>query len=107
MERVVKRLQIRLFAEADEIPDNQALAETQLVRHLNRLEDLSRDCMKTWVLSALRNQLIAERGALFAPTEKTASNESTINIDAESNDTPKGEDKWSVDDSASGSMSIM
>ncbi len=33
--RIEKRIQLRLFGQGDEVPDQHALVETRLIRHVN------------------------------------------------------------------------
>ena len=68
----IKRLQLRLYSEGEDVSDSDALLETLVVRHLNRLESLSGDCMKSWVVAALKNQYLLEKGHNIRGPEASA-----------------------------------
>lgn len=62
MARMERRIQMRIFAEDESVSDDAALIETRLVRHMNKLEGMSRDNLKNWIMTALRNQYLIDSG---------------------------------------------
>ncbi len=115
-ETIVKRLQLRLYSEGESVKDETALVETLVVRHLDRLESLSRDCMKSWVISALKNQYLLELGmnkvgatnGISVATGLTPeTKESLADLEQGLNETLPVDDNWSQDPSAAESMSLM
>lgn len=115
-ETIVKRLQLRLYSESDNVKDDAALVETLVVRHLDRLESLSRDCMKSWVISALKNQYLLEMGGnKVAATNITPATNGSISgqegaattLEESIDEKPTAVDNWLQDPSAAESMSIM
>lgn len=47
------RLRIRVYSEPSTVPDEEALLETLVSRHLNRLGELSSASVRAWVVDAL------------------------------------------------------
>ena len=100
MKRREKRIQLRFFAQDDSVPDNEALVETKMLRHMDRLEALSKDTFKAWMLAALKNQYLNDMG--MVSTGHTQQPINSLNDRPPQQDTSYDEVAgWSEDDADS------
>jgi len=63
MERIEKRISIRIFGQGGNIEDQDLLIDTRLIRYMNEIEKLGRHGLPMWILGALKNQFILEQNS--------------------------------------------
>jgi len=62
MSRSQIRLQYTYQGEETTVADDQALLETKVIRHMNKLQELGSSTLKSWMMQAFKAQFLLENG---------------------------------------------